>query len=67
MARSSRSAFDRNRARSARSYDQLEGQLRVCAVKGGAFQWVQVPPGETLQPEATGAVMEVTKWLEPSV
>jgi len=20
----------------------LEGQLRVCAVKGGAFQWVQV-------------------------
>ena len=36
------------------------------AVKGGAFQWVQVPPGETLQPEATGAVMEVTKWLKPS-
>jgi hypothetical protein len=24
------------------------------------FQWVQVPPGETLQPEATGAAMEVT-------
>jgi hypothetical protein len=45
----------------------LEGQQRVCAVKGGAFQWVQVPPGETLQPEATGAVMEVTKWLKPSV
>jgi hypothetical protein len=41
--------------------------LWVCAVKGGAFQWVQVPPGETLQPEATGAVMEVTKWLKPSV
>jgi len=40
---------------------------RVCAVKGGAFQWVQIPPGETLQPEATGAVMEVTKWLKPSV
>jgi hypothetical protein len=20
--------------------------LRVCAVKGGAFQWVQVPPGD---------------------
>ena len=35
--------------------------------KGGAFQWVQAPPGETLQPEATGAVMEVTKWLKPSV
>jgi hypothetical protein len=35
--------------------------------KGGAFQWVQVPPGETLQPEAIGAVMEVTKWLKPSI
>ena len=40
---------------------------RACAVKGGAFQWVRAPPGETLQPEATGAVMEVTKWLKPSV
>ena len=40
-------------------------QRRVCAVKDGAFQWVQAPPGETLQPEATGAVMEVTKWLKP--
>ena len=30
----------------------------TCApCKGGAFQWVQAPPGETLQPEATGAVM----------
>ncbi len=28
---------------------------------------MRVPPGETLQPEATGAVMEVTKWLKPSV
>jgi len=45
----------------------LDGQQRVCAVKGGAFQWVRGPPGETLQPEATGAVMEVTKWLKPSV
>ena len=34
--------------------------------KGGAFQWVKVPPGEMLQPEATGAAMEVTKWLKPS-
>ena len=40
----------------------------TCApCKGVAFQWVQVPPGQTLQPEATGAVMEVTKWLKPSV
>ena len=29
--------------------------------KGGAFQWVP------LQPEATGAAMEVTKWLKPSI
>ncbi len=33
--------------------------------KGGAFWWVQVPPGELLQPEATGAGMEVTKCLKP--
>jgi len=39
----------------------------TCAVKGGAFQWVRDPPGDSLQPEATGAVMEVTKWLKPSV
>jgi hypothetical protein len=25
------------------------------------------PTRQPLQPEATGAVMEVTKWLEPSV
>ena len=24
-------------------------------------------PARSLQPEATGAVMEVTKWLKPSV
>src|SRR5216683_145807 len=34
--------------------------------QGGAFQWVQVPPGKPLQPEATGAAMEETKWLKPS-
>jgi len=35
--------------------------------KGGAFQWVQAPPGDSLPPEAIGAVMEVTKWLKPSI
>src|SRR5215469_876343 len=35
--------------------------------QGGAFQWVQVPPGDSLPPEAIGAVMEVTKWLKPSI
>src|SRR5215472_15288174 len=34
--------------------------------QGGAFQWVQVPAGKPLQPEATGAAMEETKWLKPS-
>src|SRR6516165_4990018 len=41
-------------------------RLSACAVKGGAFQWVQGPPGDLLAPEAIGAVMEVTKWLKPS-
>ena len=54
-------------AHSFRTRTDQERPHRVCAVKGGAFQWVQIPPGETLQPEATGAVMEVTKWLKPSV
>jgi hypothetical protein len=32
----------------------------TCAsCQGGAFQWVRAPPG--VQPEATGAVMQVTK------
>src|ERR1700740_3358931 len=35
--------------------------------QGGAFQWVQAPPGDSLPPEAIGAVMEVTKWLKPSI
>ena len=28
---------------------------------------MQAPPGDSLQPEAIGAVMEVTKWLKPSI
>ena len=35
--------------------------------KAALFQWVRIPPGKPLQPEATGAVMEETKWLKPSV
>ena len=27
---------------------------------------MKAPPGEMLLPEATGATMEVTKWLKPS-
>src|SRR5438477_1307953 len=28
---------------------------------------MQVPPGDSLQPEAIGAVMEATKWLKPLI
>ena len=45
----------------------LKWMLLACAVKGGAFQWVKIPPGASLQPEAIGAVMEATKWLKPSI
>jgi hypothetical protein len=41
------------------------GKLWCAPCKGGAFQWVRVPPGKQLQPEATGAGMEVTKCLKP--
>jgi hypothetical protein len=45
----------------------------------GFFLWVKVPPGQSLQPEATGATVqslqpeatgatvEATKWLKPPV
>src|SRR5207344_3431593 len=32
--------------------------------KGGAFQWVQTPPGNR---SSRKQVMEVTKWLKPSI
>jgi hypothetical protein len=35
--------------------------------QGGAFKSVQAPTRKTLQPEVTGTVMEVTKWLKPLV
>ena len=35
--------------------------------KAALSQWVKAPPGEMLQPEATGATAEVTKRLKPSV
>ena len=35
-------------------------------VKAALSQWVQVPPGNLLQPEATGATVEVTKRLKPA-
>ena len=41
--------------------------LNVCAVTRRRFPVGASPTRRTLQPEATGAVMEVTKWLKPSV
>ena len=41
--------------------------LFPCAVRRRRFPVGASPTRRTLQPEATGAVMEVTKWLKPSV
>ena len=35
--------------------------------KGGAFPVGESPTRQPLQPEATGATVEVTKWLKPPV
>jgi hypothetical protein len=45
----------------------VEGQKWVCAVKRWRFPVGASPTRQPLQPEATGAAMEVTKWLKPSV
>src|SRR5256885_10128193 len=41
--------------------------LRVCAMERRHFPVGARPTRQPLQPEATGAVMEETKWLKPSV
>ena len=41
-------------------------RLLACAVKRRRFPVGARPTRQPLQPEATGAVMEVTKWLKPS-
>src|SRR5258705_11559698 len=38
----------------------------ACAVERRRFPVGASPTRQTLQPEATGAAMEVTKWLKPS-
>src|SRR5271166_3214617 len=45
----------------------VEWPLFACAVRRRRFPVGASPTRRTLQPEATGAVMEVTKWLKPSV
>ena len=42
-------------------------QSRRAPCKGGASPVGANPTRQSLQPEATGATMEVTKWLKPSV
>ena len=44
-----------------------EAMLRVCAVQRRRFPVGASPTRQSLQPEAIGAVMEVTKWLKPSI
>jgi len=39
----------------------------VCDVTRRRFPVAASPTQQPLQPEATGAVMEVTKWLKPLV
>ena len=41
--------------------------LGVRREKAMLFQWAKGPPGEVLPPDATGAAVEVTKPLKPSV
>src|ERR1035437_3093282 len=41
--------------------------LWVCAVTRRRFPVGASPTRQPLQPEAIGAVMEVTKWLKPSI
>ena len=46
--------------------DQAYVGVMACAVKRRRFPVGARPTRQPLQPEATGAVMEVTKWLKPS-
>src|SRR3979409_649271 len=39
----------------------------TCAVQRRGFPVGASPTRQSLQPEAIGAVMEVTKWLKPSI
>src|ERR1700730_5841751 len=45
----------------------FECPVGVCAVERRRFPVGENPTRRSLQPEAIGAVMEVTKWLKPSI
>src|SRR6202034_1062012 len=61
-----RSLQERHRG-PTRSPRSDEWPLFACAVRRRRFPVGESPTRGTLQPEATGAVMEVTKWLKPFV
>jgi hypothetical protein len=46
---------------------KTKGLFWVCAVQRRRFSVGASPTRQRLQPEAIGAVMEVTKWLKPLV
>src|SRR6266536_2841761 len=55
------------RSRQRDHYPSARGcPKRVCAVTRRRFPVGASPTRQPLQPEATGAAMEVTKWLKPS-
>jgi hypothetical protein len=62
-----RDAFDFGGSASTPCRAVGERPLFACAVRRPRFPVGARPTRRTLQPEATGAVMEVTKWLKPSV
>jgi hypothetical protein len=51
----------------ARAASLTIGSPLACAVERRRFPVGASPTRQPLQPEATGAVMEVTKWLKPLV
>src|ERR1022692_2927208 len=55
-------------ARNKLLHVEIDRQCLVlaCAVKRRRFPVGANPTRQPLQPEATGAAMEVTKWLKPS-
>src|SRR5450432_3765566 len=61
------SAYSRNCSTAANSHSRGERQLLACAVERRRFPVGASPTRQPLQPEAIGAVMEVTKWLKPSI
>src|SRR5258705_10975145 len=51
----------------SRQVISLECLRLACAVQRRRFPVGASPTRQPLQPEAIGAVMEVTKWLKPSI